>query len=159
MEQAQHQLLWAQPEIILYDTLRDTHPGYPDIIQDPTDARRIVITETQKTIARLHEIPHGILKALETQHSVRTLAPASGAKRTYSTEPVSVSCHSPGSHSSTRLFLTSISLSHLCYLYSCDDINRPTRRSRHHCAEEGQCEDAEDAQFRQLQCDCDSAHG
>lgn len=86
MEQAQHQLLWAQPEIVLYDTLRDTHPGYPDILQDPTDAGRIVITETQKTVARLHEIPHSILQALETQHSVRTLAPASGAKRTYSTD-------------------------------------------------------------------------
>jgi hypothetical protein len=55
--------------------------GYPDIIQDPTDASRIVITETQKYIARLHEIPQRILKALETQHSVRTLAPEDGAKR------------------------------------------------------------------------------
>lgn len=123
MEQEQHQILWAQPEIVLYDTLRITHPGdpehmlrpapllincalidfgsviiqrpdgidprclrlyrigYPDIIQDPTDASRIVITETQKTVARLHKIPHSILRALETQHSVRTLAPEDGAKR------------------------------------------------------------------------------
>jgi hypothetical protein len=26
--------------------------GYPDIVQDPDDPARIVITETQKTIAR-----------------------------------------------------------------------------------------------------------
>lgn len=59
-----------------------TNPGYPDIIQDPADPARIVITETQKTIARLHEIPHRILDVLETQHSVRALAGASGVKRT-----------------------------------------------------------------------------
>ena len=37
-------ILWSQPEIVLYDTLRDTHPGYPDLFQDPEDDARIVRT-------------------------------------------------------------------------------------------------------------------
>ena len=76
------QLLWSQPEIVIYDTMRSTHPGYPDIIQDPADAGRIVITETQKTVSRLHPIPEVILTALERQHSVAALAAEKGAGRT-----------------------------------------------------------------------------
>jgi len=38
----QQLILWSQPEIVLYDTLRDTHPGYPDLFQDPEDEARIV---------------------------------------------------------------------------------------------------------------------
>ena len=40
-----------------------------------------MITETQKTISRVHDIPLAILHALETQHTVSTTAAEKGAKR------------------------------------------------------------------------------
>lgn len=72
------QILWSQPEISIYDRLRATAPGYPDIIQDPLEPGRVVITETEKHTARLHVIPTGILSALCTQLEVNTTAEAGG---------------------------------------------------------------------------------
>jgi hypothetical protein len=70
------QVLWSQPEIIIYDRIRSTAPGYPDIIQDPTDPGRVVITETEKHIARLHPIPPSILTALVGQFEANATAEA-----------------------------------------------------------------------------------
>ncbi len=55
---------WSQPEILLY------HPGdlngmsYPDLIEQDG---RVWVTETQKTIARVHEVDRSLLEGLWTQ--------------------------------------------------------------------------------------------
>jgi hypothetical protein len=64
-------ILWSQPEIVLYDRYQHTAEagGYPDFIQSKTDGE-IYITETQKSITRIHKIEQRILKALWQQHNV-----------------------------------------------------------------------------------------
>ncbi|MBN2295313.1 MAG: exo-alpha-sialidase [Pirellulales bacterium] len=69
---------WSQPEIVLYDTSRNHSPfdlktgepgpglgmSYPDLIEQDG---RYWITETQKTIARVHEIDPTLLEGLWSQ--------------------------------------------------------------------------------------------
>ena len=62
---------WSEPEILLYDHDPAVRISYPDFIEDNG---RYFITETQKTIARVHEIPKSVLDAVWSQHEVRTLA-------------------------------------------------------------------------------------
>jgi hypothetical protein len=52
---------WGRPEVVLYD--EDPHVGisYPDFIED---GGRLFITETQKSIARVHEVPDWLLARL-----------------------------------------------------------------------------------------------
>ncbi len=52
---------WSQPEIALYDDNPGVRISYPDFIED---GDRIFLSETQKTIARIHEIPPALLAAL-----------------------------------------------------------------------------------------------
>ena len=66
---------WSEPEILLYDDDPAVRISYPDFVEDNG---RYFITETQKTIARVHEIPKRILDAVWSQHDVRSLA--SGAQ-------------------------------------------------------------------------------
>lgn len=58
---------WSQPEIILYDDKIGSRMSYPDFIEDDG---RIFITETQKEIARVHELDRDLLEALWNQHEV-----------------------------------------------------------------------------------------
>ena len=44
---------WSQPEIILYDAKPDMRMSYPDLIEQDG---RYWVTETQKTVARVHEL-------------------------------------------------------------------------------------------------------
>lgn len=46
---------------------------YPDFIED-TSTGKVYITETQKSIARIHEIPDNLLQGLFSQHKVTTAA-------------------------------------------------------------------------------------
>jgi hypothetical protein len=76
---------WSQPEIVLYDLdpkncLLDPETGlpgpgggmsYPDLIEQDG---RYWITETQKTIARVHPIDPSLLEALWSQGTVKTVA-------------------------------------------------------------------------------------
>ncbi|MCF7854147.1 MAG: exo-alpha-sialidase [Candidatus Pacebacteria bacterium] len=56
---------WSQPEIILYDDKIGNRMSYPDFIEDNG---RVFITETQKTIARVHELDSHVLEAMWNQH-------------------------------------------------------------------------------------------
>jgi hypothetical protein len=55
---------WSEPEILLYDDDPATRISYPDFIED---GGRYFVTETQKSIARVHEIDRTLLEALWTQ--------------------------------------------------------------------------------------------
>jgi hypothetical protein len=58
-------LYWSQPEIVLYDDDPKTRMSYPDFIEDNG---RYFLTETQKTVARVHEIDAALLQGLWNQH-------------------------------------------------------------------------------------------
>lgn len=61
---------WSQPEILLYDDHPSTRMSYPDLIEDDG---RYFITETQKTIARVHEIDRYLINALWGQFDNKTV--------------------------------------------------------------------------------------
>ena len=52
---------WGRPEVVLYDTNLATAMGYPDFVEAGS---RLFITETQKTVARVHELPPWLLDRL-----------------------------------------------------------------------------------------------
>jgi len=55
---------WSEPEILLYDDNVDTRMSYPDLIEQNG---RYWFTETQKTVARVHEIPAAFLDTVWNQ--------------------------------------------------------------------------------------------
>jgi hypothetical protein len=57
-------LHWSQPEILLYDEDPKVRMSYPDLIEQDG---RYWITETQKTVARVHEIDAALLEGLWRQ--------------------------------------------------------------------------------------------
>jgi len=59
-------LHWSQPEILLYDPDPRTRMSYPDLIEQ---SGRFWVTETQKTVARVHEIDPALLEGLWGQFS------------------------------------------------------------------------------------------
>ena len=63
-------IAWSEPEILLYDDDLTVRMSYPDYVED---GGRYFITETQKTIARVHEIPGEFLEMLWNQHAARTV--------------------------------------------------------------------------------------
>lgn len=62
---------WSEPEILLYDDDPKVRMSYPDLIED---GGRIYITETQKSIARTHEIDAALLEGMWRQAETRQLA-------------------------------------------------------------------------------------
>jgi len=64
---------WSQPEILLYDDDPYIRMSYPDLIEQDG---QFYVTETQKSIARVHQIPPPILDALFQQWGNRTVAKA-----------------------------------------------------------------------------------
>jgi hypothetical protein len=64
---------WSQPEILLYDDDPATRMSYPDFIED---GGRTFVTETQKTIARVHEIDPTLLDGLWAQAERKEVARA-----------------------------------------------------------------------------------
>ncbi|MHC1769246.1 MAG: LamG-like jellyroll fold domain-containing protein [Verrucomicrobiia bacterium] len=62
---------WSQPEILLYDDDPYIRMSYPDLIED---GGKFYITETQKHIARVHEIPKRLLDGLFNQWNDRNVA-------------------------------------------------------------------------------------
>ncbi|HEY0074251.1 MAG TPA: exo-alpha-sialidase [Abditibacteriaceae bacterium] len=61
---------WSQPEMVLYDPDPKIRISYPDFIEDNG---RYYLTETQKTIARVHEIDGSLLEGLWNQHENKTV--------------------------------------------------------------------------------------
>ncbi|NQT13452.1 MAG: hypothetical protein HQ582_11925 [Planctomycetes bacterium] len=62
---------WSQPEIILYDPDPDMRMSYPDLIEQDG---RYWVTETQKSVARVHELDGTLLEGLWSQGSAKTVA-------------------------------------------------------------------------------------
>jgi hypothetical protein len=59
---------WSQPEIVLYDDDPFVRMSYPDLIED---GGRYYLTETQKDVARVHELDTELLKGLWDQFGDR----------------------------------------------------------------------------------------
>lgn len=55
---------WSQPEILLYDDDPMIRMSYPDLVED---GGRYFVTETQKDVARVHEISAALLNGLWEQ--------------------------------------------------------------------------------------------
>lgn len=63
-------ILWSQPEILLYQDHPATRISYPDLIEDGG----YFVTETQKTIARVHPVPESFFETLWSQFERREVA-------------------------------------------------------------------------------------
>jgi hypothetical protein len=59
---------WSQPEIVLYDDDPIARMSYPDLVED---GGRYFLTETQKEIARVHEVDKTLLEGLWNQFDAR----------------------------------------------------------------------------------------
>ncbi len=57
---------WSQPEILLYDPTVSTRMSYPDLIEQDG---RYWVAETNKSVARIHEIDKTLLEGLWNQES------------------------------------------------------------------------------------------
>jgi hypothetical protein len=64
-------IAWSQSEILLYDDDPYIRMSYPDLVED---GGQFFITETQKTVGRLHEIPKALTDGLFNQFTGRTVA-------------------------------------------------------------------------------------
>lgn len=64
---------WSQPEIALYDEDPGVRMSYPDLVEEDG---RYYITETQKTVARVHDIDPSLFEAMWNQENNRTAADA-----------------------------------------------------------------------------------
>jgi len=62
---------WSQPEIVLYDDDPSIRMSYPDLIEE---AGEFFLTETQKTVARVHPLDRTLLEGLWEQFENRTIA-------------------------------------------------------------------------------------
>jgi hypothetical protein len=63
-------IYWSQPEILLYDQNAATRTSYPDLIEQDG---RYWVAETQKEVARIHEIDATLLEGLWNQATNKTL--------------------------------------------------------------------------------------
>lgn len=64
-------IYWSQPEIVLYDNDPSVRMSYPDFIEEQG---QYFITETQKTIARVHRIDNTLLEGLWEQFNKKEIA-------------------------------------------------------------------------------------
>ena len=55
------ELAWSEPEIVLYDDDPYIRISYPDLVEE---SGTYYLTETQKDIARVHEIPAGLVEEM-----------------------------------------------------------------------------------------------
>lgn len=62
---------WSEPEILLYDDDPQVRMSYPDLIED---GGRYYVTETQKSVARTHEIDPELLEGMWRQGGPPSLA-------------------------------------------------------------------------------------
>jgi hypothetical protein len=64
-------IAWSQPEIVLYDDDPYVRMSYPDLIEDDD---RFFLTETQKDIARVHQVDRALVEGLWSQFDNRVVA-------------------------------------------------------------------------------------
>jgi hypothetical protein len=64
-------IVWSQPEIILYDDDPFIRMSYPNLVEKD---QQFFVTETQKDIGRVHEIPAALLAGLFKQSENRDVA-------------------------------------------------------------------------------------
>jgi hypothetical protein len=64
-------IAWSQPEILFYSPGTDVRMSYPDLVEQDG---RFFITETQKTVARVHEVPAAFFSRLWAQPETRSVA-------------------------------------------------------------------------------------
>jgi hypothetical protein len=64
------QIHWSEPEIVLFDDVPGTRISYPDFVEQNG---KYWITETQKTIARVHPIDPSLLEGLWNQRENRSV--------------------------------------------------------------------------------------
>jgi hypothetical protein len=69
---AGRRIAWSQPEILLYAADPATKMSYPDLVEE---GGRYFVTETQKSVARIHEVPAAFLEMLWDQRENRRVAP------------------------------------------------------------------------------------
>ncbi len=62
---------WSQPEIVLYDDDPIVRMSYPDLVED---AGNYYLTETQKDVARVHQIDPALLEGLWSQFDAKGVA-------------------------------------------------------------------------------------
>ena len=62
---------WSQPEILLYDDDPFIRMSYPDLVEE---GGRFYVTETQKNVGRVHEIPAKLVEGLFNQWDNNNLA-------------------------------------------------------------------------------------
>ncbi len=65
------EIAWTQPEIVLYDDDPFVRMSYPDLVEEDG---RYYLTETQKNVARVHEVESGLLHGLWGQFTDATVA-------------------------------------------------------------------------------------
>ncbi|PAW63059.1 MAG: hypothetical protein B9S34_14975 [Opitutia bacterium Tous-C1TDCM] len=64
---------WSQPEIVLYEDDRFVRLSYPDLIEEDG---KFYLTETQKNLGRVHEVPADLVAGLFAQFENRRVAAA-----------------------------------------------------------------------------------
>lgn len=69
---------WSQPEILLYDPKVETRMSYPDLIEQDG---RYWVTETQKEIARVHELDSSLLEGLWSQAAMERVGQGAALPR------------------------------------------------------------------------------
>jgi hypothetical protein len=60
---------WSQPEIVLYDDDPMIRMSYPDLVED---GGKYFLTETQKNVARVHELDNTLLEGLWNQLNAKS---------------------------------------------------------------------------------------
>ncbi|OGV82412.1 MAG: hypothetical protein A3K19_04045 [Lentisphaerae bacterium RIFOXYB12_FULL_65_16] len=65
------EIRWSQPEIVVYDDDTYVRMSYPDLVED---GGKLYLTETQKDIARVHEIEPALLAGLWNQFTAAEVA-------------------------------------------------------------------------------------
>lgn len=66
---------WSEPEVLLYDDDPNVRMSYPDLIEDGVPSQRsYFITETQKSIARVHALDASLLEGLWQQAENKSVA-------------------------------------------------------------------------------------
>lgn len=64
-------ICWTQPEILLYDDDPFIRMSYPDLVEEDG---KFYVTETQKNVGRVHEIPKPLLDGLFNQFENKAVA-------------------------------------------------------------------------------------
>ncbi len=63
-------IVWSQPEIVLYDDDPFVRMSYPDLLEV---GEAVYLTETQKNVARVHQLDRALLEGLWTQAANRQI--------------------------------------------------------------------------------------